>query len=96
LSVLPVTKRHLARAAKPARPARFYRPRDHAASPFFKIVQQHFPSFEQDYPERFQRTFGYWRPVIRASIDKFIKCGDVKEGFARIRCPDCKKEFFVA
>ncbi|MBN1599992.1 MAG: transposase zinc-binding domain-containing protein [Chitinispirillaceae bacterium] len=38
----------------------------------------------------------YWRPIIRTSIDKFLKCGDLKEGFARVRCPDCHTEFFVA
>jgi len=48
------------------------------------------------YPERYQKAYGYWRPVIRASIDKFLKCGDLKEGFARVRCPDCGKELFLA
>jgi hypothetical protein len=48
------------------------------------------------YAERYQERYGYWRPVIRSSIDKFMKCGDLKEGFARVRCPDCKEEFFVA
>jgi len=74
----------------------FYRPRDHEASPFFKIVRDHFDEFERVYPERFQQRYGFWRPVIRLSIDKFLKCGDLKEGFARVRCPDCKEEFFVA
>ena len=74
----------------------FYRPRDHAASPFFKIVRDNFDKFEKVYPERYQERYGYWRPVIRSSIDKFVKCGDLKEGFARVRCPDCKEEFFVA
>src|SRR5210317_527757 len=27
-----------------------------------------------------------WRPVIRRSIDKFKKCGDLHEGFARVKC----------
>jgi hypothetical protein len=74
----------------------FYRPRDHAASPFFKIVRDYFNEFERVYSERFQERYGFWRPVIRTSIDKFLKCGDVKEGFARVRCPDCQEEFFVA
>jgi hypothetical protein len=74
----------------------FYQPRDHAASPFFKIVRDNFEKFEEIYPERYQERYGYWRPVIRTSIDKFLKCGDLKEGFARVRCPDCKEEFFVA
>ena len=74
----------------------FYRPRDHEASPFFKIVRDNFDEFERVYPGRYQDRYGFWRPVIRSSIDKFLKCGDLKEGFARVRCPDCKDEFFVA
>jgi hypothetical protein len=79
-----------------ARPDSFYRPRDHEASPFFQVVRECFDEFERTYPERYQKGYGYWRPVIRTSIEKFVKCGDLKEGFARIRCPDCHKEFFVA
>mgnify|MGYP001813508911 FL=1 len=26
----------------------------------------------------------------------FLKCGDLQEGFARVRCPDCEHEIFVA
>jgi predicted RNA-binding Zn-ribbon protein involved in translation (DUF1610 family) len=77
-------------------PAKFYRPRDHEASPLFQVVREHFTEFEGVYPERYQKAYGYWRPVIRASIDKFLKCGDLKEGFARVRCPDCGKELFLA
>lgn len=75
-----------------ARPGSFYRPRDHEASLFFQVVRDHFDDFERVYPERYQKAYGYWRPVIRSSIDKFVKCGDLKEGFARVRCPDCRKE----
>ena len=32
---------------------KFYRPRDHAASPFFKIVRDNFDEFERVYPGRF-------------------------------------------
>lgn len=66
--------------------SKFYRPRDHEASPFFKVVREHFDEFEKVYPEKYQERYGYWRPVIRSSIDKFLKCGDLKEGFARVRC----------
>jgi len=74
----------------------FYRPRDHEASPLFQVVREYFDEFERVYPERYQKAYGYWRPVIRTSLEKFVKCGDLKEGFARVRCPDCRKEFFVA
>ena len=26
----------------------------------------------------------------------FLKCGDLQEGFARVRCRDCKREMFLA
>ena len=26
----------------------------------------------------------------------FLSCGDLHEGFARVRCPDCQHEMFVA
>jgi hypothetical protein len=78
------------------KPGSFYRPRDPEASPFLQVMREHFDQFEKVYPERYQRGYGFWRPVIRSSIDRFIKCGDLKQGFARVRCPDCRKEFFVA
>ena len=75
---------------------KMYRPRNPEASPFFTLVRDHFDEFERVCEERFQPNYGYWRPVIRTAIDKFLKCGDLREGFARVRCPDCGKEFFVA
>jgi hypothetical protein len=82
-----------ARHARP-KPGTFYRPRDHEASPFFRIVRDRFDEFKKTYPERYLERYGYWRPVIRSSIDKFLKCGDLKEGFARVRCPDCIDSLF--
>jgi hypothetical protein len=95
----PCSARALREGESPAPaglPRKFYRPRDHETSPFFKIVRDRFDDFERVYPERYQQRYGYWRPVIRSSIDKFLKCGDFKEGFARVRCKDCGEEFFVA
>jgi hypothetical protein len=89
-------RRPAAHKRKAGLPRKFYRPRDHEASPFFKVVRDRFDEFERVYPERFQQRYGYWRPVIRSSIDKFLKCGDLKEGFARVKCKDCGEEFFVA
>jgi len=75
---------------------RFYRPRTPETSLFFKVVTGHFDGFERAYPALFQARYGFWRPVIRRAVDKFLKCGDLKEGFARVRCPDCGHELFVA
>jgi hypothetical protein len=83
---------HVALQPRPTQTGKFYRPRDHEASPFFKIVRNRFDDFERVYPERYQRRYGYWRPVIRSSIDKFLKCGDLKEGFARVKCNSVRIE----
>ena len=47
------------------------------------------------YLERYEKTYGYWRPVIGDVVGKYLLCGDLREGFARICCPDCGKEYFV-
>jgi hypothetical protein len=29
-----------------------------------------------------QKRYGFWRPVIGTTVEKFLACGDLKEGFA--------------
>ena len=36
------------------------------------------------------------RPVIRETVYKYLNCGDLKQGFARLRCPDCGHEYVLA
>jgi len=31
-------------------------------------VRDYFDEFERVYPERYQKVYGYWRPVVRSSI----------------------------
>jgi hypothetical protein len=50
-----------------------YRARDPEFSPFFQLLRDRFDEFERVYPERYQKTYGYWRPIIRTSITKFCK-----------------------
>jgi ribosomal protein S27E len=73
-----------------------YRPRDPQASDLWRLIDQYFDSFHQVYDERFQAKYGFWRPVIERSVAAFLKCGDLQEGFARVRCTSCKHEMFVA
>lgn len=78
------------------KPLPLYRPRDPQASDLWRLMDQHFESFQQLYDERFEAKYGFWRPVVQRSVAAFLKCGDLQEGFARVRCPDCKHEMFVA
>ena len=73
-----------------------YRPRDPQASDLWRLLDEHFDSFQQVYEERYQAKYGFWRPIVAQSVAAYLKCGDLQEGFARVRCPDCKHEMFVA
>jgi hypothetical protein len=37
-----------------------------------------------------------WRPVVGEVTDKFLACGLLEHGFARIRCDDCAHEYLLA
>ena len=66
------------------------------ASDLWRLLEQHFETFQQVYDERFAAKYGFWRPIVERSVKAFLKCGDLHEGFARVRCPDCHHEMFVA
>jgi len=78
------------------RPLPLYRPRDPQASGLWRVFDRHFETFQQVYDERFQGKYGFWRAVVARSVTAFLRCGDLAEGFARVRCPDCRHEMFVA
>jgi hypothetical protein len=60
-----------------------------------RLIDQHFDSFQQVYDERYQAKYGYWRPILEQSATAYLKCGDLDEGFARVRCPECGSQMKV-
>jgi ribosomal protein S27E len=36
------------------------------------------------------------RPIVERSVKAFLKWGGLSQGFAQVRCPDCRQEMFVA
>ncbi|MFC1763232.1 transposase [Planctomycetota bacterium] len=78
------------------KPLPLYHPRVPQASDLWRLLDSNFTTFREVYSEHFQAKYGYWRPVVDRSVAAFLKCGDLQEGFARVRCPDCKHEMFVA
>ena len=53
---------------------------DPQASDLWRLLDQHFDSFQQVYDERFAAKYGFWRPVVEHSVKAFLKCGDLHEG----------------
>jgi hypothetical protein len=75
-----------------------YRPRNPKASPLYGLVEDNCDRFEGLYDERFAKTHGHWRPVVRQVADALLDCGDLRHGFARIGCenPECRHEMLLA
>ncbi|NIM52354.1 MAG: IS91 family transposase, partial [Gemmatimonadales bacterium] len=73
-----------------------YRPRRPRASPLYRLLEDHFAEFSTVYDERFAHRYGYWRPVVAEVVEKFLACGILKHGFARVRCGGCAHEYLLA
>lgn len=53
-------------------------------------------TFIQIYEERFERTYGLFRPYLQKVIYRYLDCGDLYNGFARVKCKDCNHEYLLA
>lgn len=73
-----------------------YKPRYPKTSKFYRILSRHLDEFLSVYPEWFQQQYGYLRPIIPEVVNKYLACGNLSSGFARVRCANCSKEYLVA
>jgi hypothetical protein len=68
-----------------------YRPRNPRASAYYQCVQNHFEELDQVWDERYASHFGFWRSHIKDVIHRYLDCGDLHCGFARVKCAECGK-----
>jgi hypothetical protein len=59
-------------------------------------VEDHFETLEQVYEDRFVEKYGFFRSYIRQVIYRYLDCGILHNGFARVRCGECGHEFLLA
>jgi hypothetical protein len=65
-----------------------YRPRKPRASPLWQCVNRHLPEL---------RASGRVRRAIEKNVlERFLNCGDLHRGFARIRCGACGQDLLLA
>ncbi len=86
----------MAQAEQWASQAEQYHPRTPEDSPLWHLLSEHFAQFVLNYDTQFTKEYGFYRPVITEVVNDYLKCGDLKEGFARVCCPDCHHEFLLA
>jgi hypothetical protein len=60
-------------------PLPLYRPRHPPASDLWRLLEQHFETFQQVYDERFAAKYGFWRPIVERSVKQCLKCGDLQD-----------------
>jgi len=72
-----------------------YHPREPSDSPLWKILYNHYEDFKAGYGEDCEKQYGFFRPVVDEVVEEYLRCGDLHEGFARVRCtnPGCKHEY---
>jgi len=56
----------------------------------------HFEELEQVWDDMYKARYGYWRTYVMTVIYKYLDCGDLHFGFARVKCEDCGHEYLLA
>jgi hypothetical protein len=65
-----------------------YRPRNHRASPLYQCVTHHYDELEAG---------GHFtRSVEEQVLSRFIDCGNLHQGFARVYCDNCGHDYLLA
>ncbi|MBL7218168.1 MAG: transposase zinc-binding domain-containing protein [Desulfobacteraceae bacterium] len=77
-------------------PESVYRQRNPQNSPYYQCVEDHFETFEEVYDERLERRYGFFRPYVKQVIYRYLDCGVLHNGFARVRCDNCGHEYLLA
>jgi len=83
--------------------AGMYRPRHPERTVHYRVLFHHFERFVAEYEGRFEREYGYFRPIVKEVVEKYLDCGNPRCGFALMnrsrfmrtakRCPHEPKPF---
>ena len=66
-------------------PASVYRPHHPQDSDYYRCVEDYFETFVRNYDEHFTRQYGFWRRYLEQVIYRYLDCGDLHNGFARVK-----------
>jgi hypothetical protein len=69
--------------------SRVYQPRKPQNSQYYQYLEDNFETLEQVYDERFAKQYGFFRSYVRQVIYRYLDCGILRNGFARVKCADC-------
>lgn len=74
---------------------KFYRPCHPQKTAPYQILYNHYDEFKNVYDKKYLSKYGPFRPIVDKTVERYLKCGIPKYGFARIKCTECGKEFLL-
>jgi hypothetical protein len=73
-----------------------YQPRNPRTGGYYKCVESHFEELERIWDDRYAARFGFWWEYVLKVIYRYLECGDLHFGFARVKCEECGHEYLLA
>jgi len=73
-----------------------YRRRNPRNTSLYQLIEDHFDKFCREYEQRYEYRDGALRPIVQETIDKYLNCGLLENGFCRVYCDNCRKDYLVA
>jgi hypothetical protein len=62
-----------------------YRPRHPEQTVLYRVLFHYFDRFLAEYECRFEKEYGFLRPIIKQVAERYLDCGNPRCGFALIR-----------
>ncbi len=73
-----------------------YRSRQPHKSKLWQCLNNHVEQFINEYPTKYEKEYGKLRPIIEEVVAKYLECGDLSKGFARVECSKCQERYLVS
>ena len=69
-----------------------YRPRNVRATLLYQLLESYYEDVKALWEDRFEKKYGFWRGFVDSVVARYLDCGTVDAGFARLRCEACGSE----
>ena len=72
-----------------------YRPRQPQNTPLYFLLESLYDDVKAVWEDKFERVYGFWRGFVDKVVFRYLDCGVLERGFARVFCPDCNEEYLL-
>jgi len=72
-----------------------YQQRNPQSTFLYFLVESLYEKVKAIWEERFERSHGFWRGFLDDIVARYLDCGVMESGFARVYCKHCKEEYLL-